>query len=75
MADPDQNAKIESFEYKGKKITNFEMESSAVAGLSRLLGHKAVTCCLVIANRWAQNMNTQYAGNMDGLIKMVLERI
>ena len=75
LADPDQNAKIESFEYKGKKITNFEMESSAVAGLSRLLGHKAVTCCLVIANRWAQSMNTQYAGNMDGLIKMVLERI
>lgn len=43
LADPKQNDKIETFEYKGFKITNFEMESSALAGLSRLMGHKAMT--------------------------------
>ena len=46
LADPNQNAKVESFEYKGMKITNFEMESSAVAGLSALLGHRAMTVCI-----------------------------
>src|SRR5699024_7344098 len=51
LADPDQNSKIESFEYNDLKITNFEMESSALAGLARLMGHKATTCCMVIANR------------------------
>ncbi len=43
--------KLKQFEYKGYKITNFEMESSALAGLSRLMGHKAMTVCMVIANR------------------------
>ena len=52
LADPHQNEKIESYEYKGKRITNFEMESSALAGLARLMGHKATTVCMVIANIW-----------------------
>ncbi|MCD7816560.1 MAG: nucleoside phosphorylase, partial [Bacteroides sp.] len=51
LADPHQNEKIESFEYHGKRITNFEMESSALAGLSRLLVHRATTVCMVIPNR------------------------
>lgn len=51
LADPKQNEKIENFEYNGYRITNFEMESSALAGLSRLMGHKATTVCMVIANR------------------------
>ncbi|MCR4994092.1 MAG: nucleoside phosphorylase [Bacteroidales bacterium] len=75
LADPDQNAKVESFEYKGWKITNFEMESSALAGLARLMGHKAMTCCMVIANRLAGEANTGYKGTIDGLIKIVLDRI
>lgn len=75
LADPDQNAKVESFEYEGMHITNFEMESSALAGLSKLLGHKATTCCLVIANRLIKEANTGYKSTIDNLIKEVLERI
>lgn len=75
LADPRQNEKIESFEYNGYKITNFEMESSALAGLARLLGHKATTCCMVIANRIAKEANTGYKNKIDDLIKTVLERI
>ncbi len=75
LADPHQNEKIESFEYKGMKITNFEMESSALAGLAKLMGHKATTVCMVIANRIAQKADTGYKSHIDDLIKVVLERI
>lgn len=75
LADPHQNEKIESFEYEGQKITNFEMESSALAGLSKLMGHKATTVCMVIANRVAKNADTGYKSHIDDLIKVVLERI
>lgn len=75
LADPDQNAKVESFEYEGMHITNFEMEPSALAGLSKLLGHKATTCCMVIANRLIKEANTGYKSTIDNLIKEVLERI
>ena len=75
LADPDQNAKVESFEYEGMHITNFEMESSALAGLSKLLGHKATTCCMVIANRLIKEANTGYKSTIDNLLKEVLERI
>lgn len=75
LADPHQNEKIESFEYQGLRITNFEMESSALAGLARLMGHKATTCCMVIANRVAGKADTGYKNHIDDLIKMVLERI
>ena len=53
LTDPHQNEKIEHFEYQGHRITNFEMESSALAGLARLMGHRATTACMVIANRRA----------------------
>ena len=75
LADPNLNQKIENFEYKGLKITNFEMESSALAGLATLMGHSATTCCLVIANRRAHRANTGYKSTIDGLIRMVLDRI
>lgn len=75
LADPLQNEKIETFEYQGHRITNFEMESSALAGLSALLGHKATTCCMVVANRYAKEANTDYKGRMDELITLVLDRI
>lgn len=75
LADPHLNEKIEDFEYKGLKITNFEMESSALAGLAALMGHEALTCCMVIANRRAKRMETDYKGDIDGLITMVLDRI
>ena len=75
IADPQQNEKVESFEYEGLKICNFEMESSALAGLASLLGHRAMTCCMVIANRYAQKMNTEYKNSIDTLIQLVLDRI
>ena len=51
------------------------MESSALAGLSRLMGHQAMTCCMVIANRRSHEANTSYKNTIDSLIKLVLERI
>lgn len=75
LMDPDLNEKIESFEYDGMRVDNFEMESSALAGLSTLMGHHAMTCAMVIANRRAKKMETDYKGSIDGLIVNVLERI
>lgn len=75
ISDPNQNEKVESFEYDGMKVCNFEMESSALAGMASLLGHNAMTCCMVIANRYAQKMNTEYKNSIDTLIKLVLDRI
>lgn len=75
IADPLQNEKIEAFEYDGMRICNFEMESSALAGLASLLGHRAMTCCMVIANRHAKEMNTEYKNSIDTLIEKVLDRI
>ena len=75
LMDPDLNQKIESFKYDDLQVTNFEMESSALAGLSTLMGHKAMTCCMVIANRVAKKMETEYKGDIDGLITRVLDRI
>lgn len=75
IEDPEQNEKVESFEYDGLRICNFEMESSALAGLASLLGHRAMTCCMVIANRYSQNMNTEYKNSIDTLISLVLQRI
>ncbi|VTY12631.1 Purine nucleoside phosphorylase DeoD-type [uncultured Prevotella sp.] len=75
LADPQLNEKIVKFEYNGDRITNFEMESSALAGLAQHLGHKALTCCMVIANRRQKEANSGYKNTIDGLIKKVLERI
>lgn len=75
LADPSQNEKIMKFEYHGLRITNFEMESSALAGLAKLMGHKALTCCMVIANRVAGKANPNYKNSIDNLIKTVLDRI
>ena len=75
IADPQQNEKIESFEYDGLRICNFEMESSALAGLASILGHCAMTCCMVIANRYAKKMDTEYKNSIDTLIQKVLDRI
>lgn len=75
LVDPHQNEKIESFEYEGMHITNFEMESSALAGLAKLMGHHATTACMVIANRRAGKANTGYKNIIDDLITLVLDRI
>lgn len=75
LADPEQNEKLRLFEYNGMRITNFEMESSALAGLAKLMGHRAVTCCMVIAGRLTKQANTGYKNTIDGLIGIVLDRI
>jgi len=75
LTHPEQNRLMESFEYDGLKITNYEMESAALAGLSVMMGHKAMTVCLIIANRYSNNMNTEYKNSFDNLITKVLDRI
>ena len=75
IASPSINTKIEEFEYKDRRITNYEMESAPLAGLSLLLGHRATTVCAVVANRVAQNVNPDYKQIMRDLIQKVLDRI
>lgn len=79
--DPEQNEKVEAFRYADPvtgevlRVCNYEMESSALAGLSALLGHRAMTCCMVIANRYAGEVDTAYKNSIDALICKVLDRI
>lgn len=75
LADPDLNEKIESFRYNGRPITNFEMESACLQGLSRLLGHKAMTVCCIIAERRLNNANTDYKPKVKHLVETVLNRL
>ena len=75
LADPSQNEKIRNFEYQGLRIANFEMESSALTGLARLMGHKALTVCMVVANRTRKEASTEYRRQIDELIVKVLDRI
>lgn len=75
LQDPGLNAKIQAFDHEGLRLTNYEMESSSLAGLAALMGHRAMTVCCIIAGRKAQNMNTDYKGSIEGLIDLVLERI
>lgn len=75
IEDPDMNRKLTEFEYKGKRITNYEMESSAIAGLSKLLGHNAVTVCSIIANRIRNEYSQNYKVGVDKLIKTILDRL
>ncbi|HLP06453.1 MAG TPA: nucleoside phosphorylase [Paludibacter sp.] len=75
LADMHINDKIESFRYGNYKITNYEMEGSAIAGLSKLMGHKAMTVCCVIANRRVEAANTDYKPYIEKLVTTVLERL
>lgn len=75
LANPDLNNRIESFCHNGRKITNYEMESAPLQGLSLLLGHKAMTVCSIIANRMNHEATPNYKTAMHDLIATVLERI
>lgn len=75
LADKNLNRKIESFKYGNHVITNYEMESSALAGLAKLMGHKAMTVCSIIANRVAKDANSNYKNSITDLIRIVLDRI
>ncbi len=75
LAVPELNKQIEEFRYEQHKITNFEMESSAIYGLSKMLGHEALTICLIIANRVVLTANENYHDEMKKLITLVLEHL
>lgn len=73
--DPALNAKIETFEYAGRKITNFEMEGSALAGLAALMGHRAATICTIIAQRVALDACTDYKPFVKKMIQTALDKL
>ncbi|MBQ1699781.1 MAG: nucleoside phosphorylase [Bacteroidales bacterium] len=75
LAMPDMLEKFESFRYNGYRITNFEMESSAVAGLAKHLGHEAGTVCCAIANRYLKSSNPDYKPQVRKLVELALERL
>ncbi len=66
---PDLNSRIESFEYGGRKVTNYEMESAPLQGLARLMGHRAMTVCSIIANRFNTDVNPSYKNAVHDLIR------
>jgi uridine phosphorylase len=74
-ADSELIHKIESFRYKGMRMTNYEMESSALYGLASLLGHQAVTICAMIANRITGEFTKNYQPVIDNLISFTLEQL
>ena len=74
-ADKDLNTKIESFRFGERRITNFEMEGSALAGLAALMGHRAATICTIIAQRIALDVETDYKLFVRQMIEMALDRL
>jgi uridine phosphorylase len=72
---PETNSLLTSFRYGDLHIANYEMESGALAGLGKLLGHKVLTICCVINNRLSRSMDTSYKGSMQELLQLVLENI
>lgn len=75
LAYPDLNEKISSFSFKGRKITNYEMETSALYGLCRLLGHDALTVCAAIANRATNQYDPGYKSKVGEMAGLILERL
>lgn len=75
LSNPDLNRRIEEFEHHGRRITNYEMESAPLAGLGRLMGHRCMTVCSIIANRFKTEANPNYKQGIRDLIATVLERI
>ena len=75
LAMPDMVSKFESFKYGEYRITNFEMEGSALAGICAHLGHDAGTVCCAIANRHIGSSNPDYKALVRGLVKLCLEKL
>lgn len=75
LAMPNMLEDFESFEFGGFKITNFEMESSALAGMSAKLGHNAVTLCCAIAHRYHKGANTDYKPRVFEMVKLALDKM
>lgn len=75
LANPDLNSRIEQFNFNGRKVTNYEMESAPLQGLGKLMGHRCMTVCTIIANRFTNDANPNYKGGIADLITTVLDRI
>lgn len=75
LAMPNMLEDFETFEFKGYKITNFEMEGSALAGMAAKLGHNAGTVCCAIAHRYLKDANTDYKPRVAELVKLALDRM
>ena len=75
VQDPNLNHKIDSFNFKGNRITNLEMETSAIYGLSKLLGHNAVSMNAIIANRANGTFSKDPYKIVNDLIKYTLDKI
>ena len=75
LANPDLNRRIENFRYHDRRITNYEMESAPLQGLARLMGHRAMTVCSIIANRMCHEATPNYKSAVRDLVATVLDRI
>lgn len=71
----DMNERIESFEFEGRRVTNYEMESSALAGMAALMGHRAATICTIIAQRVTQNACTDYKPFVERMVVLALDKL
>lgn len=74
LAYPDLNQRIESFQFQNHRITNFEMETSALYALGKILGHKTLTVCSIIANRARKEYSADYKKTVEEMIARVLDR-
>jgi len=75
LAFPELNHLIESFSFEGKRIANFEMETSALYGLGKMLGHDTLTICSIVANRVNQTYAKDYHSDIERMVKLVLTRL
>lgn len=75
LAEPELNSRISAFSHNGQRITNYEMESAALQGMARLMGHRAMTVCCIIANRMSKAATPNYKTAVEDLIETVLDRI
>ena len=75
LAMPDMLEKLEKWRYDGRRITNFEMESGALAGMAAQLGHDAITVCCAIANRYAGESNTDYTPYVQKMVESTLDTL
>lgn len=75
LAMPDMVSKFESFRFGDLRVTNFEMEGSAIAGIAAQLGHNAGTVCCIIANRHLKSSNPDYKPQVRRLVELVLAKL
>ena len=75
LAYPELNGLIETFSFDDHRITNFEMETSALFGLGKVLGHNTLTVCNIIANRSRREYSKDVKNSIDRMIRYMLERI